>query len=222
MNQSRHFEKGVLLAGLFALSACSALQSNKAKGAGVGAAAGAAVGAVIGHNTGSTTRGAIIGAVVGGTAGAVIGNQMDQQAKELQQNIPGATVSRMGEGIAVTFLSGLLYDVDSDVIRPAAAENLRNLASSLNKYPNTDILIVGHTDNTGTDSHNQALSQRRAASASSFLATQGVSAGRLKTSGRGEAEPIANNADDAGRQMNRRVEIAIVANAATRKAAGQQ
>jgi outer membrane protein OmpA-like peptidoglycan-associated protein len=222
MTKTRQFQCGTLAATMLVMSACSALQSNKAKGAGVGAAAGAAVGAVIGHQTGSTTRGAIIGAVVGGTAGAVIGNQMDQQAKELQQNIPGATVSRMGEGIAVTFLSGLLYDVDSDVIRPAAAENLRNLAASLTKYPNTDILIVGHTDNTGTDAHNLGLSQRRAASASSFLATQGVGAGRLKTSGRGEAEPIANNADDAGRQMNRRVEIAIVANAATRKAAGQQ
>ncbi|HSA54993.1 MAG TPA: OmpA family protein [Gemmatimonadaceae bacterium] len=192
-----------------ALGACG--WSRKAKGAAIGAAAGGAAGAVIGHQTGNTTRGAIIGAAVGGTLGAVIGHQMDQQAKELQQNIPGATVSRIGEGIAVTFASGLLYDFDSDVVRPAAQENLRNLAASLNKYPNTDLLIVGHTDSVGTDSYNQSLSQRRATAAANYLSTQGVAPGRLKAVGRGESEPIASNDGDAGRQQNRRVEVAIFA-----------
>lgn len=194
---------------------CASL-SRKEKGAVIGAGAGAAVGGVIGNQTGSTTRGAIIGAVVGGTVGAVIGHQMDQQAKELKQNIPGATVARVGEGIAVTFASGLLYDFDSDVVRAEAAQNLRSLAASLAKYPNTDLLIVGHTDAVGTSEYNQTLSQRRAAAAANYLASQGVSASRLRAVGRGETEPLATNDTEAGRQLNRRVEIAIVANAATR------
>jgi len=197
------------------LSACASM-SKKEKGAVIGAAAGAAAGGVIGNQTGSTTRGAIIGAVVGGTAGAIIGHQMDQQAKELQQNIPGATVARVGEGIAVTFESGLLYDFDSDVVRSSAAQNLGNLAASLNKYPNTDLLIVGHTDAVGTSDYNQGLSQRRATAAANYLASQGVSAARLRALGRGETEPLATNDTEAGRQLNRRVEIAIVANASTR------
>jgi outer membrane protein OmpA-like peptidoglycan-associated protein len=200
---------------LVQLTGCASW-NRKEKGAAIGAAAGAGVGAVIGNQTGSTARGAIIGAVVGGTVGAVIGHQMDQQAKELKQNIPGAVVTRVGEGIAVTFASGLLYDFDSDAIRADAAQNLRTLAASLDKYPNTDILIVGHTDNVGTDSYNQGLSQRRASSASSFLMSQGVSAGRLRSTGRGETEPIASNDDESGRQLNRRVEVAIYANAAAR------
>ena len=203
----------VLLIGAW-LSACAL--SRKEKGAAIGAAAGAAAGGVIGNQTGSTTRGAIIGAVVGGAAGAIIGHQMDQQAKELQQNIPGATVARVGEGIAVTFSSGLLYDFDSDVVRAEAAQNLRNLAASLNKYPNTDLLIVGHTDAVGTNEYNQALSQRRATAAANYLASQGVSSARLQAVGRGETEPLATNGTEAGRQLNRRVEIAIVANASTR------
>jgi len=198
------------------LAACASL-SRKEKGAAIGAAVGGATGAVIGNQTGSTTRGAIIGAAVGGAAGAIIGHQMDQQAKELQQNIPGATVARIGEGIAVTFASGLLYDFDSDVVRAEAAQNLRNLSASLVKYPNTDLLIVGHTDAVGTSEYNQALSQRRATAAANYLASQGVNAARLRAVGRGETEPIATNDTEAGRQANRRVEIAIVANASTRK-----
>ena len=196
-------------------AACASL-SKKENGAIIGATAGAAAGAAIGSASGSTAKGAIIGAAVGGTAGAVIGHQMDQQAKELQQNIPGATVARVGEGIAVTFESGLLYDFDSDVVRASAAQNLGNLAASLNKYPNTDLLIVGHTDAVGTGEYNQGLSQRRATAASNYLASQGVSAARLRALGRGETEPLATNDTEAGRQLNRRVEIAIVANASTR------
>lgn len=201
------------------LAACAGL-SRKEKGAAIGAAAGGAAGAVIGNQTGSTTRGAIIGAVVGGTVGAIIGHQMDQQAKELKQDIPGATVARVGEGIAVTFASGLLYDFDSDVVRPDAAQNLRSLAASLQKYPNTNLLIVGHTDAVGTSEYNQALSQRRATAAANYLASQGVNAARLQAVGRGETEPIATNDTEAGRQSNRRVEIAIVADASTRNPSG--
>jgi len=197
------------------LTACASL-NQKEKGAVIGAAAGGVAGGVIGNQTGSTARGAIIGAAVGGTVGAIIGHQMDQQAKELQQNIPGATVARVGEGIAVTFASGLLYDFDSDVVRADAAGNLRNLAASLTTYPNTDLLIVGHTDAVGTSEYNQTLSQRRATAAASYLTTQGVNAGRVRSVGRGESEPLATNDTEVGRQRNRRVEIAIVANASAR------
>jgi outer membrane protein OmpA-like peptidoglycan-associated protein len=206
----------VVAAGLvLAVTACAL--SRKEKGAIIGATAGGVAGGVIGNQTGSTVRGAIIGAAVGGAAGAIIGHQMDQQAKELKQNIPGATVTRVGEGIAVTFASGLLYDFDSDVVRTEAASNLRNLAASLGKYPNTDLLIVGHTDAVGTSEYNQALSQRRATAASNFLAAQGVNSGRLQATGRGETEPLASNDTEGGRQLNRRVEIAIYANAGARQ-----
>ncbi|HEY3286108.1 MAG TPA: OmpA family protein [Gemmatimonadaceae bacterium] len=208
----------VLLLAL-SVSACSML-NKKGQGALVGAGVGGAVGAVVGNQTGSTARGAIIGAAVGGLAGGIIGHQMDQQAKEIQQNIPGATVQRVGEGIAVTFASSMLYDFDSDVVLSAAATNLRNLAASLGKYPNTDILIVGHTDATGSADYNQGLSQRRATAAANYLIAQGVAATRVRTAGRGEMEPIATNDTELGRQTNRRVEIAIVANEATRKTGG--
>lgn len=198
-----------------ALSGCASL-SQKEKGAIIGAGAGGVIGGAIGNNNGSTAKGAIIGAAVGGTIGAIIGHQMDQQAKELAQNIPGARVERVGEGIQVTFDSGLLFDFDSDRIKSDAANNLRNLASSLSKYPKTDLLIVGHTDSVGQDSYNQALSERRARATSDYLATQSVDRSRLRTSGRGELEPIGSNNTDADRQKNRRVEVAIFASEAYR------
>lgn len=215
LNHSRGVATVALLSA--ALAGCSTLRTNKEKGAVIGAAAGGAAGAAIGRANGSTAKGAIIGATVGGVVGGVIGHQMDQQAKELQQNIPGAIVERVGEGIQVTFPSGLLFDFDSDVIKPTAAQNLRNLAASLDKYPNSSLLIVGHTDAIGSDGYNQALSERRARSAAVFLANQGVSSGRLQTAGRGETEPVAGNDTDAGREKNRRVEVAIYASNAYRQ-----
>jgi outer membrane protein OmpA-like peptidoglycan-associated protein len=199
------------LAALLAANACASL-NKKETGAIIGAGAGAAVGAAVGHANGSTAKGAILGAAVGGTAGAVIGHQMDQQAKELKQNIPGAVVERVGEGLQVTFDSGLLFDYDSDVLRPAAQDNLTSLAASLDKYPNTDIMIVGHTDSVGTDSYNMSLSERRSAAAVNFLVNHGVARARLRSAGRGETEPVAANATAEGRQQNRRVEVAIYAN----------
>jgi outer membrane protein OmpA-like peptidoglycan-associated protein len=197
------------------LSGCAGM-SQKQRGAVIGATTGAAVGGVIGNQTGSTARGAIIGAVVGGAAGAIIGHQMDQQAKELQQNIPGATIQRVGEGIAVTFASGILFPFNSTEILPDGRTNLQQLASSLEKYPNSDILIVGHTDSVGTDAYNNDLSQRRALAAQSYLQSLGVPANRLQATGRGESEPIQSNDTDAGRAQNRRVEIAIYASEAYR------
>ena len=206
----------LLVIGSVGASACASL-NKKEEGAIIGAAAGAAVGGVIGNQTGSTAKGAIIGAVVGGTAGAIIGHQMDQQAKELSQNIKGATVERVGEGIQVTFASGLLFAFDSDVIQAAAGTNLRELASSLQKYPESQLLIVGHTDNVGDDSYNQSLSQRRANSAAAYLSAQGVGRTRLSATGKGEVEPVTTNESDAGRQQNRRVEVAIYASEAYRQ-----
>jgi len=206
----------LLVVGAFGMSACASMNKQQ-EGAVIGAATGAAVGGVVGNQTGSTARGAIIGAVVGGAAGAIIGHQMDQQAKELSQAIPGATVARVGEGIEVTFASGLLFAFDSDQILPTAGTNLTELAKSLNKYPDSQLLIVGHTDNVGDNSYNQSLSERRSNSAATYLATQGVARTRLTASGKGESEPVATNDTDAGRQQNRRVEVAIYASEAYRQ-----
>ncbi|HWV57506.1 MAG TPA: OmpA family protein [Longimicrobiales bacterium] len=197
---------------------CSQLSGTQ-RGAIIGAAGGAAVGAAVGNATGSTARGAIIGAAVGGVAGAIIGRRMDQQAEELALAIPGATVQRVGEGIVVTFDSGILFDFDRSDLRPEARQNLANLAASLNKYPDTEILLVGHTDNVGTDSYNQSLSERRALAARDYLVAQGVAAARIRAVGRGESEPIATNDTDAGRQQNRRVEVAIFAGEELRRSA---
>jgi outer membrane protein OmpA-like peptidoglycan-associated protein len=182
------------------------------KGVLIGAGAGGVVGAVVGKATGSTVRGAIIGAAVGGVAGGVIGHQMDKQAEELAYELPGATVQRVGEGIAVTFPEGLLFAFDSDQLTPMASDNLRKFAASLQKYPNTRTLIVGHTDSQGSDAYNMGLSERRAASAANFITAEGVDRARTSTAGRGETEPIATNETEDGRRQNRRVEIAIYAN----------
>jgi outer membrane protein OmpA-like peptidoglycan-associated protein len=205
----------LVIGGTVVLSACAGM-SQKTRGAVIGATTGAAVGGVVGNQTGSTARGAIIGAVIGGAAGAIIGHQMDQQAKELQQDIPGATISRVGEGIAVTFASGILFPFNSTEILPDGKTNLTSLANSLEKYPNSDILIVGHTDSVGTDAYNLDLSQRRAVAASSYLQSQGVPASRLHATGKGKSEPIQSNDTEAGRAQNRRVEIAIYASEAYR------
>src|SRR6476619_5873687 len=162
-----------LAAAVVALNACASL-NNKEKGWIIGATGGAVVGGAIGNADGSSAKGSILGAVVGGAAGMIIGHQMDKQAAELKQNIPGAVVERVGEGIQVTFDSGLLFDFDSDVVRPEARTNLRNLAASLDKYPGSDLLIVGHTDNVGSDSYNLGVSDRRANSAVTYLAARGV------------------------------------------------
>ena len=203
------------------LSGCASLNA-KQKGALIGSTGGAIVGAGVGSRNGSVAKGAIIGAVVGGAAGAIIGHQMDQQAKELKQNIPGAVVERVGEGIQVTFDSGLLYDFNSATVKPAAQRNLDNLAASLDKYDDSNLLVVGHTDAVGDDSYNQSLSERRARAAASYLTSRGVSASRIQTRGLGESEPVASNEAEDGRAQNRRVEVAIFASAAQREAARRE
>jgi outer membrane protein OmpA-like peptidoglycan-associated protein len=200
---------GLLTFFLLFLSSCA--MSKTQKGAAVGAGAGAVVGGAVGKAVGSTAKGALVGAVVGGTAGAIIGAQMDEQAETLEEELPNATVQRVGEGIAVTFDSGLLFDFDSYTLRAEARDNLANLAESLNGYPESDVLIVGHTDSVGHQNYNQILSENRAGAAATFLMEQGVEPGRIETRGMGEEEPIATNETEEGRQLNRRVEVAIFA-----------
>ena len=193
------------------MAGCASL-NNTERGAVVGAGTGGAIGAVIGNQTGSTARGAIIGAVLGGAAGAIIGRRMDRQAQELEGELgQGADVSRVGEGIAVTFASGILFPFNSDQVLPAGRANLDELAASLQRYPETEVLIVGHTDDVGSDQYNMGLSLRRAESSKNYLVARGIQPGRIRTSGRGEMEPIASNADESGRSRNRRVEVAIFA-----------
>ena len=211
----------LLLAAVVPMAGCASMTGTQ-KGAVIGGAAGAAAGAAIGKATGSTARGAIIGAAIGGVAGAVIGRQMDKQGEELEGELEGATVERYGEGLLITFASGLLYDFDSDVVKGNAQTNLGNLAKSLESYPNTEVLIVGHTDATGSDAYNQSLSQRRAAAARAFLISRGVPADRIRTEGRGETEPVADNATAEGQAQNRRVEVAIFADEATRDKLSKQ
>jgi outer membrane protein OmpA-like peptidoglycan-associated protein len=209
------------LAAAAVLAGCASWNKT-AKGAAIGAGAGGAVGAAVGHATGSTVRGAIIGAAVGGAAGALIGRRMDQQAETLKQEIPGAQVSRVGEGIAVTFESGILFPFDSTQLQPAGRDNLRKLAASLADNAKTEVVIVGHTDAVGRPDYNYGLSERRARAATDYLSAQGVSRGRLKPSGRGEDEPIASNDSDDGRRQNRRVELAIFANQQWREEAKRE
>lgn len=201
---------------LMTLSGCASM-SRKEQGAVIGATAGAATGAAVGRANGSTAKGAILGAAVGGSIGAIIGHQMDQQAKELAQNIPNATVERVGEGIQVTFSSGLLFEFDSDRVLGESAKNLRTLAKSLDKYPGSNLVIVGHTDALGTATYNMDLSLRRARATSAFLTSQGVLLERIASQGRGELEPVAENNTEAGQARNRRVEVAIFANEAYRQ-----
>lgn len=189
---------------------CSSMNKSET-GAVIGAGTGAAVGAAVGKATGSTARGAIVGAAVGGVAGAVIGRQMDKQAEELAADLEGADVTRIGEGIAVTFPSGLLFDFDRADLRTASRADLAELARSIQQYEGRELLVVGHTDAVGSDDYNQRLSEQRAQAAANYLVSQGVPQSGIRTVGRGETEPIASNDEPEGRQLNRRVEVAIFA-----------
>ena len=200
---------------------CKSL-SNTERGAGIGAAAGGVIGGIIGRSQGNTATGAIVGAAVGGTAGAIIGRQMDRQARELEEEIANGEVERVGEGIQVTFNNAILFDVDSSTLKGTSRSDLGDLSASLQKYPNTDVIIYGFTDATGSDSYNQSLSERRASSAAAFLISQGITRARVTTIGRGESDPVASNGTADGRSQNRRVEIAIVANEEFQRQAAQQ
>jgi len=187
-------------------------------GAGGGAIVGGVLGRVIG-GSGGTAAGAIIGAAVGGTGGALIGRKMDKQAAELQKDMKNATVERVGEGIKITFDSGILFDTNKSALRAVSQSEIQNMAATLKKYPDTNIIVEGHTDNTGTDAINQPLSEQRAQSVANYTIAQGVDASRIQTKGYGSTQPVADNSTEAGRQANRRVEVAIFANEKMKKAA---
>lgn len=187
-------------------------------GAGAGAAAGAVLGRVIGGKSG-TAMGAIIGAAAGGTAGAVIGKKMDKQAEELQNDMKDAKVERVGEGIKITFDSGILFDVNKSELRPASMSEIDKMAAVLLKYPDTNVLVEGHTDASGSDAINLPLSERRAQAVANETIAKGVVATRVSTHGYGSSQPIADNSTPEGKQANRRVEVAIYANDKMKKAA---
>lgn len=205
------------LAGLMAITGCAA--SNTAKGGAIGAGAGGVIGGIIGKQTGNTAVGAIVGAAVGGTAGTLIGRHMDKQAAEMKAKVDGAQVERVGEGIKITFASGILFKTNSAELQPDAKKSVQELAQILKDDPETNILIEGHTDSDGTDAYNQKLSERRAQAVASYAASIGVSTSRFQTVGYGESQPVASNDTAAGKQANRRVEIAVMANEKMKQAA---
>ena len=200
------------------LTSCEAVKNanNQQKGTVIGTAAGAVIGGVLGNNLGkgkNAPAGAVLGGIVGGVAGNVIGRNMDKQAKEIKETLPGAEVERVGEGIKVTMKENMVnFGFDSSDLTSAAKANLDKLAQVLKNNMDTNINIYGHTDSKGTDAYNLSLSERRAAAVRNYLVSQGVSAGRMFTMGVGEKEPVASNDTDAGRAENRRVEFAITAN----------
>ena len=209
----------MLLSGGLILSGCGL--SNTAKGAGIGAGAGAIIGAGVGRVAGNTALGAIIGGVVGGTAGTLIGKKMDKQKKELERDVKDAKIESVNDGqaIRVTFDSGILFATGSATLSSTSQATLRKFAANLSEHSDTDLMIIGHTDNTGTDRVNNPLSYNRAASVRSFLAGQGVSSSRMKVEGKGSYEPVADNSTAAGRRENRRVEVYILPSKAMVKAA---
>lgn len=206
------------IASTMMLTSCEAVKNanNQQKGTVIGTAAGAVIGGVLGNNLGkgkNAPAGAVLGGIVGGVAGNVIGRNMDKQAKEIKETLPGAEVERVGEGIKVTMKENMVnFGFDSSDLTPAAKANLDKLAQVLKNNMDTNINIYGHTDSKGTDAYNLSLSERRAAAVKSYLVAQGVSSSRMFTMGVGEKEPVASNDTDAGRAENRRVEFAITAN----------
>lgn len=204
-----HRTTAVVLAAAILSTGCA---SNTRTGGLIGAGTGAAIGGLIGANNGGTAEGAIIGAAIGGAAGALIGREMDQKAAELERRLPDARVERVGEGILITFDSGILFGFDSSDLRPQAQQNLTALANSLDDIEEDAVLmVVGHTDSTGSEDYNQRLSERRARAAAEYLRQQGMRPANLETLGLGESEPVASNDTEAGQAENRRVEVAIYA-----------
>ena len=209
--------KSKLLTGLF-LSATLLVgtgcnTSNTTKGAGAGAGTGAVIGGIIGNNSGNTAKGAIIGAAIGGVAGGAIGKYMDKQKEKMEKDLGGdAKVERVGEGIQLTFDSGILFKVGSSNLSQTAMTDIEKLAVTLKEYPETDITIEGHTDSSGSEATNLKLSQDRAKAVHDHMVAQGISASRLNTVGYGETQPIATNDTKEGKMQNRRVELEVVAN----------
>lgn len=212
------FKSTTFVLALSLIVSCNAVKNanNTQKGAAIGAAGGAVIGGVIGNNVGkkgNTALGAIIGAVVGGAAGGYIGNRMDRQAERIEEEIPGAEVKRVGEGINVTFNedAGVYFDTNKSDVKGTSAATLDKLVGIFKEYPKSNILVEGHTDSAGPEDYNWKLSQQRAESVTNYLISRGISSGRFTTKWYGETQPRESNETAAGKAKNRRVELAIVA-----------
>jgi outer membrane protein OmpA-like peptidoglycan-associated protein len=201
----------VLAGASLILSGCASM-TKAHKGAAIGTAAGGTIGAVIGKVSGNTALGAVVGAAVGGTTGAIIGNKMDKQAEEIRNQVPDAKVERVGEGIVVEFSSNILFAFDRSELSSEARDNLDKLVTVLEAYPDTDIELQGHTDNTGSKAYNQTLSENRASAVSGYLAQKGITNERMTIKGFGLTMPKYDNDTEEGRAQNRRVEFLITAN----------
>jgi outer membrane protein OmpA-like peptidoglycan-associated protein len=212
-----------LLVATVAVMAVGCKTMNRTqKGAAIGVGGGAVIGGVIGKALGNTAMGAIVGAAVGGTTGAVIGKKMDKQAEEMKEVLGDAEVRREGEGIVVVFKEKVLFGFNEADLSATSKQNLTKLDDVLKKYPDTDIEIIGHTDDKGSDDYNQKLSERRATSVANYLQANGIPASRVKTRGMGESDPKAPNDSDANRAENRRVEFVITANEKMKAEAKQE
>ena len=191
---------------------CKSVQNanRTQKGAVVGAAGGALLGGLIGGNI----KGALLGAVIGGAAGAIIGDQMDKQAQRIEEELPGAQVERVGEGIQVTFdeNSGVNFAFNSAELTAESRQNLEKIAEVFLEFPDTNLMIEGHTDSTGSEEYNMKLSERRAKSVFDFLKTTGIASSRMDVTAFGESAPRYDNETKEGQAKNRRVEIGIAAN----------
>ena len=211
----------VILSFLMGIMGC-AEWSRTAKGAAIGAGVGGAAGGLIGYATGNTAAGVLIGAAVGGAAGALIGNYMDKQAAEIERDIEGAKVERVGEGIKITFNSGILFDVNKANLKDYSRTELTKLAAILSKYDDTNILLAGYTDSTGSEEYNMQLSRSRAQSVADYLVVRNVNSERFSVYGHGESDPVAANDTEGGRAQNRRVEVAIWANEKLKRVAQEK
>ena len=201
------------------LTNCNATKNanNKQKGAVIGATSGAVIGAIIGNNVGKGGNGeigAVIGGVVGGTAGVLIGAKMDKQAQKIEEEVPGATVERVDDAIVITFdqNSGVYFETNKYNINNASQETLDKLIGVFKEYPETNILVVGHTDSVGAEEYNMTLSKNRANAVTNYLTTNGISSSRLTTNWFGETQPLYDNNTPEGRAKNRRVNIAVMPN----------
>lgn len=199
-------------------TSCEALKNtnNTQRGAAIGAAGGALLGGILGNNLGKGGKGAmgaVLGGVIGGVAGGVIGNKMDKQAREIDNALPGADVVRVGEGIKLVLNENAVrFDTNKSTLTATAKTNLDKLVPVFKEYADTNIMIYGHTDSTGSAEYNLKLSQERATSVKNYLVSKGLASTRFSTSGMGIADPIATNDTPEGRSQNRRVEFAITAN----------
>ena len=211
------FKKISAIGLIGAMAACTTVNpytgeqqtSKVASGAGIGAIAGAVVGAIV--DDGDRKKGALRGAAAGALLGGGIGYYMDVQEKHLRDRLvgTGVQVQRDGDNIRLIMPSNITFGVDRHEVRPEFYQTLESVGLVIDEFNRTNVRVYGHTDSTGSDQHNQTLSERRASSVSQFLQSQGVQAGRLSTFGYGEKYPVVSNDSSAGRQQNRRVELEL-------------